>query len=190
MNVRHKREADLMPHYESHPTYYSFANNSEVMKAVFNQFDRDLSKTESILDVGCGNGGLAKVFESESNAKYVGVDYCTIRVNMAKVSNIKNAEFHLNDVYEFLEGEIEKGNKYDVITIFEVLEHLEQPELIIEMSKKLLNEGGSIIASVPHNMPYVAHLQVYENPEAVKEKLNPDKFFLTSDNVHYFCTWN
>ena len=25
MKVRHQREKDLMPHYEAHPKYYSFA---------------------------------------------------------------------------------------------------------------------------------------------------------------------
>ncbi len=189
MKVRHQREKDLMPHYEAHPTYYSFAENTKVMTEVFKALGRNLNETKSILDVGCGSGGLAKVFATESSAKYVGVDYCNVRVNIAKISNIPNSEFHLNDVYEFLEEQIRLGNKYDTITIFEVLEHLEQPELIIQMAKSLLTGNGSIIASVPHNMPYVAHLQVYENELDVKKKLNPERI-LFADGKHYFCRWN
>lgn len=189
MKVRHQRERDLMPHYEAHPKYYSFAENSKVMTGVFKALGRNLNETKSILDVGCGSGGLAKVFATESSAKYVGVDYCNVRVNIAKISNIPNSEFHLNDVYEFLEEQIKLGNKYDTITIFEVLEHLEQPELIIQMAKSLLTGNGSIIASVPHNMPYIAHLQVYENESDVKKKLNPEQI-LFADGKHYFCRWN
>ena len=189
MKIRHQREKDLMPHYEAHPKYYSFADSAQTMTAVFTALGKKLNETKSILDVGCGSGGLAKVFATESSADYTGVDYCSIRVNIAKLSNTPNSKFHLDDVYEFLEKEIELGNKYDTITIFEVLEHLEEPELIIQMAKTLLTSNGSIIASVPHNMPYVAHLQVYENESDVKKKLNPEQI-LFADGKHYFCRWD
>ena len=187
MKITHKAEEDLIPHYEAHPVYYSFADQKQTMENVFKAMDEDITTKKTILDVGCGSGGLGKVF-SQLGATYVGVDYSKIRINMAKISNIPNCTFHLNDVYVFLEEEIKAGNKYDTITIFEVLEHLVEPERIVEMSKKLLTDNGVIIASVPHNMPYVAHLQVYENEQAVKDRLNPDKVLL-ADGQHYFCKW-
>lgn len=189
MKVTHKEEENLIAHYESHPEYYSFASNAHMLSGIFVDLGLNMNKSKHVLDVGCGSGALGGVFSS-LGCTYVGVDYSSVRIDIAKSKGYANCDFYLGDVYVFLEKEIEKGNKYDTICIFEVLEHLVEPERVIALCRQLLTDGGSIVASVPHNMPYVAHLQVYIDQQDVQNKLEPNQIIMDGIQKHYFCRWS
>ena len=94
-------------------------------------------KGKSVLDFGCGAGGFL------IKAKEI-ADVCGIEKQEALSEFfIKN---NLN-VYQSLES-IDK--KFDVTTMFHVLEHLREPKIIIEKLLKLLNEDGELIIEVPN----------------------------------------
>lgn len=53
------------------------------------------------------------------------------------------------DQYEYLE-DIPDGEKFDLICLFHVFEHIRDPFDFLKKCKQLLNAGGSIIIEVPH----------------------------------------
>ncbi|MCM8796153.1 MAG: class I SAM-dependent methyltransferase [Candidatus Omnitrophica bacterium] len=99
-----------------------------------------------LLDVGCGIG----FFLSEAAKKgYVvyGVDFNRRFTKIARefygIENIFE-----KDIDEFFQDF--KGEKFDIITIFEVLEHLSKPLAFIQQIKSVLKPRGYIVISIPN----------------------------------------
>ncbi len=101
---------------------------------------------EDLLDVGCGTGG----FLSEARKlgyRAVGIDFDRDNVEIAR------ERFHLERVYctsleSFLQ--VHTDSKFDVVTFFEVLEHMDDPNRFIGLVKAGLKPGGYIALSVPN----------------------------------------
>ncbi len=101
-------------------------------------------KTLNILDVGCG-GGLVSESLSKLGAKVTGVDFIKKNIEIAKNHAIKK-----NIKVDYLHANIEKMNlrkKYDVIIMFEILEHLDDWRNFLLNINKNLNKNGTIIIS-------------------------------------------
>lgn len=98
----------------------------------------------TILDLGCG-GGLVSEGLSKLGANVTGIDFIRDNINAAKIHAKKN---NLKINYKILNFENEKINsKFDVIVIFEVLEHLTNWEDFIKKIKSNLNPNGILIMS-------------------------------------------
>ena len=103
-----------------------------------NQFEKML-KNKDILDVGCAWGGFLR---SLKNAKSLnGVELRSECVNFIKKKIKKiNISTHINSVQK----------KFDVITMFHVLEHLPYQVETLKQLKPKLKKNGKIIIEVPH----------------------------------------
>ena len=104
----------------------------------------------TILDIGCAYGFLLK-FLPNSFEKY-GVDKSKIAVSSARGGN-PQAKIFLGN---FVKTKFEK-NSFDVITAFEVLEHVTDLKETVEKVHDLLKKDGYFIASFP---PVESPLQV------------------------------
>tara|TARA_Y100001970_G_scaffold284629_1_gene402376 strand:- start:1599 stop:2504 length:906 start_codon:yes stop_codon:yes gene_type:complete len=102
------------------------------------QFKKIL-KNKNILDFGCGNGGFLiglKNYKSLSG----------VELRRDCINNIKrqNKKINIsNDINTF-------KNKFDVITVFHVLEHVPFQVETLKMLKSKLKSKGKIIIEVPH----------------------------------------
>lgn len=103
----------------------------------------------TVLDVGCAYGyflnNLPDTFE-----KY-GVDYSSHAISVANRMGPKIAKFEVCDITDKkpFNGEY----TFDLITCFNVLEHFESPEPIIENITSLLNPGGFFYVRLPFKDP-------------------------------------
>ncbi|MBI3584136.1 MAG: methyltransferase domain-containing protein [Nitrospinae bacterium] len=101
---------------------------------------------DSLLDVGCGNGVFMKEAQ-KLGYKVVGIDFDKENIRIAR------EQFGLNEVFSItLENLIDSypNKKFDVITFFEVLEHMDSPNNFIKLIKTGLKPGGYIALSVPN----------------------------------------
>jgi 2-polyprenyl-3-methyl-5-hydroxy-6-metoxy-1,4-benzoquinol methylase len=96
-----------------------------------------------LFEIGCGKGGFLKLAERTFDVE--GMD-----ISKHAIASIKL----------FLRKKVRRGNieeenlasdHYDVIVVFNVLEHLRQPGKVIEKIYHGLTKGGIFIGSVPHN---------------------------------------
>lgn len=99
-----------------------------------------------LLDIGCGLGDF--LFKAQQAGYSVtGID---LSPNCIKVASQR---FGIKNLYPMtLEEFVTKHphNKYDVITFFEVLEHLDNVSDFLSQVKMLLKPGGYIACSVPN----------------------------------------
>lgn len=107
--------------------------------------DLSIQKGESlrVLEIGCGLGYFT--------ARLKKLGHAAIGFDLSKVVCQKAAEIH-GDF--FVAGNLDDlGEKYcgyfDAIVCLEVLEHLDTPEHYINSLRRMLKEGGSLVASVP-----------------------------------------
>jgi 2-polyprenyl-3-methyl-5-hydroxy-6-metoxy-1,4-benzoquinol methylase len=102
-----------------------------------------------ILDLGCGNGGVANYLISQGFNVY-GIDASESGIAIAREQNPDR--FFIQDLSTGdLPDEI-KGLTFDTIISTEVIEHLYDPYKFIEFCQKILAETkGDIILSTPYH---------------------------------------
>lgn len=91
------------------------------------------------LDVGCGNGRFLHFVKEQGMVPY-GIDFFIPEEN--KELNIRKV--HLLDAGF-------PDDYFDFITIHNVLEHVEDPKLILFECKRIVKKGGKILISVPNS---------------------------------------
>lgn len=100
-------------------------------------------KTEKILDFGCGGTLNAEVANLDKNKR------TWIEINGNIVQDIKDQWYKC---YQWDLTSIDHiKEKFDIILMSQVIEHVYEPIHILENAKKLLNPGGRIIMSTPNN---------------------------------------
>lgn len=89
---------------------------------------RDLNVEEneikSVLEIGCGDGRLAEIVK-KIGADYTGIDISEQAVNICKAKGISAIVHDVNMPLPF------ESKTFDVVMIFEVLEHLFLPEICL-----------------------------------------------------------
>lgn len=91
-----------------------------------------------ILDVGCGLGGFMKAAEN-AGYRVWGCDISPDRINYARdVYKLKHA--HLGQAHEVF-----SGKTFDIITLWDVVEHLTDPVGLLKKLRNLLHPEGLIV---------------------------------------------
>jgi len=104
--------------------------------------NRVTKKNINILDIGCGNGFFLNLLENDGYRLCEGIEPSIEAINNNNNNNIK--------IHHGLFDNIELDNKYDLITCFMTLEHIEDLNSFITKAKKILNKQGTIVFVV-HN---------------------------------------
>lgn len=107
-------------------------------------------KNTYILDVGCGNGALARVLLNLGFDTY-GIDASPMGISIAK--RYYPDRFFLQDLTKERIPEEIKHIAFNTIISTEVIEHLYDPRKYVLFCKDLLlnNGGGEVILSTPYN---------------------------------------
>ena len=135
------------------------ASLSEIRSAAFTDdhrrydFIRPIIENRSYLDFGCGAGGVLSLARSNAREIY-GVEPETKMCNALNDEGIR--------CYSSIDSALsEKKGKIDVVSLFHVLEHLEDPVGYLEKINALLTDRGVMIIEVPNADD--ALLSLYEN---------------------------
>ena len=98
-----------------------------------------------ILDIGCGGGILSEAL-SKKGANVTAIDLADGPLEVAK---IRQKESKLDIRYEKKSTSelVDEGNKFDVITCLEMLEHVPDPAEIVKDCADLTKNGGHLFFS-------------------------------------------
>lgn len=161
----YSREVALLEHYERHPVYYSPLAYRGYFTALCEALDFE-PDTRRVLDLGCGDGRL---LHHIAPGTYTGIDYSPTRVGVAGGLWPQHT-FMVADVYKYLDTY--QADPFTLTVAVETLEHLENPMRVIDAA---LQVSDAVVGTVPVDMPYEAHLQVFETVDDVDTQLEPDR---------------
>lgn len=101
-----------------------------------------------VLDVGCSNGCKTEMlfgkYENIDNITGIDVDENAINEAKSKFVNNKKYSFELKNIED-----LNSENKYDIICLSYVLQHLENPKKVLNILKGKLTDRGVLFIKVP-----------------------------------------
>jgi len=107
-------------------------------------------KNKKVLDVGCGpEAPLAYYLSKIKKAKVYAGEINSVTINSAKrfAKNVKISKFYAEKI-PF------KDNEFDIVYLFDILEHVNDPTLAIKEAKRVVKKGGLIFLDFS---PYYAY---------------------------------
>ncbi len=105
------------------------------------------AEQKNVLDAGCGYGYGTKMIASKAK-KVVALDISKEAIEYArKKYNSRNIEYICEDLNNI---NLSNFDKSDIAIIFEVLEHINNPQNIIRKLRQNMNLGGYLFLSVPN----------------------------------------
>ena len=144
-NPRHFYEKDYRIEYKSTPTPKPnhILQAGLVALARHSKIKHLLTDRKTILDVGTGGGEFAYLL------KLSGHDQYGIEPNKG-YAEYSIAEYNLNVQIGFIQDSQFENNFFDIITIWHVLEHTENPYFVLLKLHSLLKPEGVLVVEVPN----------------------------------------
>ncbi|WP_264522002.1 class I SAM-dependent methyltransferase [Flavobacterium sp. N1994] len=119
-------------------------------------------KCQSVLEIGSGVGLIGSyIRQHDASVNYTGIeiDKEAFEKSQTLGLNTINNDFKAMDTIE---------ETFDVIMLWEVLEHLQDLKSFLDLAHKKLNKGGKIILSVPN------YNKIYNTPNREKDAIFQD----------------
>lgn len=101
-----------------------------------------LHANPSILDLGCGSGRLAQLFQPHSFRRYLGVDLSPEGIRMALALNLRDCEFAVGNFESWTPAE-----KFDVIMFSECIGYAADPGALVARFLPWLAADGTVVIS-------------------------------------------
>ncbi len=128
---------------------YTISKKIKLVKSLLKDIKLDNVKPK-ILDIGCGTGDFLVACDKKEFEVF-GVEPNVNAKNIAKQKIIKTDFTIQNSIFD-----LDINVKYDVITMWHVLEHVPDLEKYISKLKSLLQPNGILIIAVPNYKSYDA----------------------------------
>jgi len=100
-----------------------------------------------VLDIGCLNGNFYNFIQEKgfNIRSFTGIDHSPDLIALAK-KRFPRHNWQISDCYSLPF----KNETFDVVTAMEILEHLDEPERLLQEMKRVTKTNGSIIITVPN----------------------------------------
>ncbi len=99
-----------------------------------------LTPASRVLDVGCGTGAMLEQFSQRYHA--FGLDFSQQAIDFCRQRGLTNLYVGSLDAFP-------ANHTFDLITMFDVVEHVEDHEGLLKEAYQRLNRGGHILIAVP-----------------------------------------
>lgn len=138
---------------ESAVGYGSYDDEKEAMRATFERCLDLISNYQSsgaLYDVGAATGYFLALARSRG-FRVSGIDVSAVAAHEAQKKGIEVAT-------GTLESTPHNSTSFDVVTLFDVLEHVSQPSALIEKIADMLAPGGILMGCTPDSMSTAARI--------------------------------
>ena len=104
----------------------------------------DDGNADRILELGCGRGGYLRNISNRLNADIV------VGVDFSKASLIGSEELSPL-IYNIEEGDLPFNDEtFDLVLLLDVIEHLFDPDHVVQEIQRVLKKGGYVIITTPN----------------------------------------
>lgn len=100
-----------------------------------------LTPGSSVLDVGCGTGAILAMLSKQFEA--YGTDTSPLAVELCGKRGLKNAHCCTLDTFPH------PDLRFDLITLLDVIEHIDDDLAVLQQARNYLKPGGTILLTVP-----------------------------------------
>jgi ubiquinone biosynthesis O-methyltransferase len=151
-------------------------SNKRILKTI------NLVDGAAILDIGCGTGITSYLVAKKlPGAKVLGLDLNPDAIKIAKSAfNLPNLSFQSTAAEKLALG----NNKFDCILFLEIIEHVENPGLVLDTCHKLLKTDGTLIVSTPNALGYELLLRNLRSINKIITKVNSEAKFSGTQTDH------
>ena len=160
-----------------------FSNKAKVALQTIKRFN---ASTQSLFEVGCGEGFFADYFFN-SNIN-------DIELNDFSDYGLKTFHPHLVkflkklDVYDHINDAISADKRFDIISMDNVLEHVIEPELLLRNIMNVMHARSVLRVTVPNDFSSFQNLLLKENIIEETWVCPPDHLsYFNSANLIKFC---
>lgn len=110
-------------------------------------------KPKNLLDLGTLDGSFPLTISSHFDIPCTGVDLTKEGISLArqraKEMGLVNCQFKQGTVEEWLRDFADDGLKFDMVTSFEVIEHVKDVPEFLKLIDEVLAPGGTVLISTP-----------------------------------------
>jgi len=152
-------------------TYALWPNHSRTLSCLINSYIPTLAQDASIAEIGVGHGLMSWTILRNSKRSYLGLDISSKSIDYCR-SGLKSIGLD-NDMI-FVRGDVTnndavgKNDPVDHVLCCEVLEHVDNPELLVRAIHGLLKDGGTAFVTTVCNLEAEDHVFLFNNPEEIR----------------------
>ncbi len=162
---------------------YDFKLDLDVVNNSHTQLIRRIPRGARVLELGCATGYMSEYLRDELGCTVVGVEYDADAAAQAEArcDRVIVADLESPDWRQALDGE-----RFDVVTCADVIEHLRDPHALLEALPEYMEPEGRMLASIPNSAHASIRLQLLEGRLTYQDTGILDRthlHFYTQDSV-------
>ena len=151
------------------PTHYA------MYSFFIEKISNENSKIKNYLEIGPGHGlfliqALEKL-KKDTNFEIVDISKTSVKITKSIVDFLvkkeKKINYTIRNIFDF-----KSPNKFDFITIGEVLEHVTKPQKILKQLNNLISDNGSIYVSTCVDCPSIDHVYHFKSVKEIEQMIN------------------
>jgi len=137
--------------FDEHEYFKNLDSSIKVTREIVNSIKDYLKEKKTLIDLGCGQGIFIEAANNE------GLQAAGVELNLklaAEARNRTGSQIINGDVCE-----IDKiGCKYDIVSMLDLIEHLEDPISLLRSVHRILNNEGYLIVYTPNHKSLIVQV--------------------------------
>jgi 2-polyprenyl-3-methyl-5-hydroxy-6-metoxy-1,4-benzoquinol methylase len=180
----------IKPNHMKASFSYDMWNFDRHVKKMLSAILGEIYKGGVLLDAGCGNGQISQVFIECGVRKIMGVDFSQ---NMLKNALNRAQQNKYNHKLLVVNSDLSNLNairdhSFEIINLFGVIEHLDEPGVVINNLLEKLSPGGCFILGVPrkYSLSYFSFIICGQSPKRWGASHKLRDYFRFTEKLSYY----
>jgi len=153
----------------------SFVNRAVVTEHIWKRLKGE--EKGSVYDIGCGEGYFIDYF-LKNGWTVEACDFSSFGIETQNPQVLPH--FTRGDIYEILDGKVKAGRNFDIVNLHGVLEHVREPERLLEAMKGVMHKGSLARICVPNDY------SMFQQYLLDNGCLQSETWFAPPDHLNYF----